>query len=102
MSSPVTRPFRGVSAPERRQIRRRQLVEAAFEVHGHATLLQAAGQFPNPTMHTLPLDPEAARYYKSGKSFAYRYLPFWVATLLDRAVVVLLRRYVWLDTKTQA
>lgn len=34
MSSPVTRPFRGVSAPERRQIRRRQLVEAAFELAG--------------------------------------------------------------------
>ncbi len=41
MNSPVTRPFRGVSAPERRQTRRRQLVEAAFELaatHGAASL----------------------------------------------------------------
>jgi AcrR family transcriptional regulator len=34
MSPPVTRPFRGISAPERRLNRRRQLVEAAFEIVG--------------------------------------------------------------------
>jgi AcrR family transcriptional regulator len=34
MNPPVTRPFRGVSAPERLQNRRRQLVEAAFEIVG--------------------------------------------------------------------
>jgi hypothetical protein len=58
-------------------------------VHGKATVLQNAGQFPTPLAHDLPISADAARYYKSGKSFAYRYLPFWVATLLDRAVVVL-------------
>jgi TRAP-type uncharacterized transport system substrate-binding protein len=66
------------------------LVEAAFQVHGRATLLQASGQFPNPSMRTLPLDDEAARYYKSGdKTFTYRYLPFWLASLVNRAAVVL-------------
>jgi TRAP transporter TAXI family solute receptor len=65
------------------------LIEAATEVHGKATVLQNAGQFPTPLAHDLPISADAARYYKSGKSFAYRYLPFWVATLLDRAVVVL-------------
>ena len=34
MNPPVTRPFRGVSAAERRQTRRRQLVDAAFELIG--------------------------------------------------------------------
>lgn len=34
MSQAVTRPFRGVSAPDRRRIRRRQLVEAAFDLAG--------------------------------------------------------------------
>jgi AcrR family transcriptional regulator len=41
MNPPVTRPFRGISAPERRQTRRRQLVRAAFELvgtHGAAHL----------------------------------------------------------------
>ena len=66
------------------------LIEAATELHGGATLLQNAGQFPTPLVHDFPISPDAARYYKSGKSFAYRYLPFWVASLLDRTVVVLL------------
>lgn len=66
------------------------LIEAAFEVHGHASLLQAAGQFPNSTTTAYPISDEAARYYKTGnKSFAYRYLPFWLASLLNRALVVI-------------
>jgi TRAP-type uncharacterized transport system substrate-binding protein len=65
-------------------------IEAATEVHGHATLLQNAGEFPTPLAHDFPISADAARYYKSGKSFAYRYLPFWIASLLDRTVVVLL------------
>jgi TRAP-type uncharacterized transport system substrate-binding protein len=66
------------------------LIEAATEVHGGATLLQNAGQFPSPRVHEFPISADAARYYKSGKSFAYRYLPFWIASLLDRTLVVLL------------
>jgi TRAP-type uncharacterized transport system substrate-binding protein len=66
------------------------LIEAATEVHGGATLLQNAGEFPAPLAHDYPLSADATRYYKSGKSLAYRYLPFWLATLLDRALVVLL------------
>jgi TRAP-type uncharacterized transport system substrate-binding protein len=67
------------------------LVEAGIEVNGRASLLQAANQFPNIQMHTFPVSEEAARYYKSGEqSFMYRYLPFWMASFLNRALVVLL------------
>jgi TRAP-type uncharacterized transport system substrate-binding protein len=67
------------------------LIQAGIEVHGHASLLQSANQFPNLLMHTFPVSEEAARYYKSGEqSFMYRYLPFWMASLLSRALVVLL------------
>jgi TRAP-type uncharacterized transport system substrate-binding protein len=65
------------------------LIEAATEVHGRATLLQNANQFPTPEAHEFPISSDATRFYKSGKSFAYRYLPFWLASLLDRALVVL-------------
>jgi TRAP-type uncharacterized transport system substrate-binding protein len=66
------------------------LIEAAIEVHSRASLLQQAGQFPNPTARTFPIASEAARYYKSGdKNITYRYLPFWLASLLNRALVVL-------------
>lgn len=65
------------------------LLEAAQEVHGGARLLQSAHEFPSSYTFNYPLDPEAARYYKSGTSFTYRYLPFWVASLVNRIAVVL-------------
>jgi hypothetical protein len=65
------------------------LVEAAYEVHGEASLMQKAGEFPSPITHDFPLSPDAARYYKSGKSFLYRTMPFWVASLMDRLLVVI-------------
>jgi TRAP-type uncharacterized transport system substrate-binding protein len=65
------------------------LIQAAQEVHGRATLLQKAGEFPAPLEHEYRVSDEAQRYYKSGKSFAYRYLPFWLASLVDRIVLVL-------------
>jgi TRAP-type uncharacterized transport system substrate-binding protein len=65
------------------------LIQAAQEVHGRATLLQKAGEFPAPLEHEYRVSEDAVRYYKSGKSFAYRYLPFWLASLVDRIVLVL-------------
>src|SRR5882757_9117542 len=71
------------------------LIEAATQVHGHASLLQTAGQFPNPSIHTFPISSEAARYYKSGdRSFIYRYLPFWLASLLSRLLIVIVPLFV--------
>ena len=58
-------------------------------MHGRATLLQNFNEFPAPLQHAFPISDDAARYYKSGKSVLYRYLPFWLASLVNRAVVVL-------------
>jgi TRAP-type uncharacterized transport system substrate-binding protein len=65
------------------------LIEAAREVHGRATMLQSAHEFPAPLEHEYRLSDEALRYYKSGKSFAYKHLPYWLANLVDRAVILL-------------
>ncbi len=65
------------------------LIEAAREVHGGATLLQNAGEFPKPLEHEYPISKDAKRYYTSGKSFLYRVLPFWIASLADRTLVLL-------------
>jgi hypothetical protein len=71
------------------------LIEAATQVHGRASLLQSAGQFPNPSVHSFPLSAEAARYYKSGdRSFIHRYLPFWLASLLSRLLIVIVPLFV--------
>jgi len=71
------------------------LIEAATQVHGRASLLQTAGQFPNPSIHSFPISSEAARYYKEGdRSFIYRYLPFWLASLVSRLLIVIVPLFV--------
>jgi TRAP-type uncharacterized transport system substrate-binding protein len=70
------------------------LIEAAMETNGRASLLQNAGQFPTTAIHSFPIGTEAARYYKAGRSLAYRYLPFWLASLVTRAAVVLVPIFV--------
>jgi TRAP transporter TAXI family solute receptor len=66
------------------------MMQAMQEVHGGAGAFQKPGEFPRAAGADFPLSPEAARYYKSGKPFLQRYLPFWAATLVDRMVVMLI------------
>jgi hypothetical protein len=66
------------------------LLEAAKEVHGRSTLFNRRGDFPAPLEHEFRLSDDASRYYKSGKSFLYRYFPFWMASLINRILVVFL------------
>ena len=72
------------------------LLQAASEVHGKTGFFQDAGEFPAYMDPMLPLSPEAARYFKSGPSFLQRYLPFWLAVLVDRLIVMLVPIFVLL------
>lgn len=65
-------------------------LQALSANHGGAGLFARAGQFPTPNGVEIPLSREAERYYKNGKPFLQRYLPFWAATLVDRLVFMLL------------
>jgi hypothetical protein len=65
------------------------LIEAAREVHGRPGLFRHAREFPQPLETDFPISPDAERYYKSGKRFLYRHLPFWLASLGDRMLVLL-------------
>ena len=64
------------------------LLETATEVHGRAGLFKNLGEFPTPLEHEFRISSDASRFYKSGKSFLYRYLPFWMASLVNRILVV--------------
>ncbi len=65
------------------------LLEAATQVHSGPGLFRNKGEFPAPIEQEIRISSDATRFYKSGKSFFYRYLPFWVASLVSRIVVVL-------------
>jgi TRAP-type uncharacterized transport system substrate-binding protein len=65
------------------------LLEAAQEVHGGASLLKHKNEFPAPLEQGFPISAEASRYYKSGKTFLYRSLPFWLASLVNPILVAI-------------
>jgi TRAP-type uncharacterized transport system substrate-binding protein len=65
------------------------LLEAARDVHKGATLLNKPGDFPNPRGTDFPLADEAQRYYKDGRPFLQRYMPYWAANALQRLLLIL-------------
>jgi TRAP-type uncharacterized transport system substrate-binding protein len=64
-------------------------VQAAHAIHSEPSWLARAGQFPSPLHTEFPLAQEAERYYRNGTPLLQRYLPFWLANLIDRMWVVL-------------
>jgi len=65
------------------------LIGAAREIHGGPGLFRIAGEFPAPLARDFPISPDAERFYKSGAQFLYKRLPFWLANLLDRLIVII-------------
>jgi hypothetical protein len=78
------------------------LIGAAREVHGRPGLYRDAGQYPAPQERDFPISPDAERYYKSGGQFLYKRLPFWLANLLDRMLVVVVPLLVLIVPLTRA
>jgi TRAP-type uncharacterized transport system substrate-binding protein len=66
------------------------LIRAAREIHGAPGMFRNAGEYPAPLARDFPISADAERYYKSGEQFLYKRLPFWLASLVDRLLVVLL------------
>jgi TRAP transporter TAXI family solute receptor len=66
------------------------LLDAAAQIHGGPGIFQKAGQFPAPESMDLPLSENARQFYKSGRPFFQRYLPFWLAVLAGQLLVLLI------------
>jgi hypothetical protein len=66
------------------------LMKAMQKTHAKADLLNAAHAFPAPKDTDFELSKDAARFYQSGPPFLQRYLPFWLATLVDRAALAII------------
>lgn len=73
------------------------LAQALQEVHGQSTvnaageaqLFQSAGEFPTANDPEFAFSDEARRVYRSGAPLLQRYVPFWVATTVDRLTISL-------------
>ena len=64
-------------------------VQAAQHIHGDAGWFHRKGEFPSAQHTEMPLAKEAERFYKSGAPLLQRYLPFWLANLVERMWLVL-------------
>ncbi len=64
------------------------LIDAARDIHGEQGYFEASGEFPGTTPVDLRVSPYADQHKRFGSTFLYRYLPFWVATWLERAIIV--------------
>jgi TRAP transporter TAXI family solute receptor len=66
------------------------LLKAAEQVHNTPGMFEEKGEFPIDKDFQFPLADEAKVFYKTGPPFWQKFLPFWLATLLDRFLLVLI------------
>lgn len=66
------------------------LVRAAQETNRGATLLSDAGVFPNALGSELPFDYDARYFLQNPPSILHRTLPFWLASMIDRLIILVL------------
>ena len=66
------------------------LIATAAKVHAGGDLVSNPGEFPSASYTDLPLSEEAHRYYQSGPPFLQRFLPFWLASIVDRLKVMII------------
>ncbi|MDD5168247.1 MAG: TAXI family TRAP transporter solute-binding subunit [Syntrophales bacterium] len=66
------------------------MLKASVEIHSGAGWVNRAGEFPSLTTQDDPISEQAQRFYKSGGSWLYAYLPFWAATFIDRIILILI------------
>ena len=64
-------------------------VQAGKQIHGGAGWFRRARDYPNLANNEFPITAEAERSIRNDKPFLQRYLPFWVANLIDRLWLVM-------------
>lgn len=66
------------------------LLRAATVTHNQVSSIFAPGRLPSTEFAEFPMNPSAQRYFDDGPPFLQKYLPFWVASAIDRGKILLL------------
>ena len=64
------------------------LLELIRDEHDDQGYFEAPNEFPNVEQVDLRVSPDAIRHRRFGPSLLYRYLPFWVATFVERFIII--------------
>ena len=62
---------------------------AGNDIHGSAGWFKQAREYPKLAQNEVPISAEAERSIRNDKPFLQRYLPFWVANLVERMWLVM-------------
>ncbi len=63
------------------------LMDVAAQQHSASGAVHDLKQFPNEKNLQFTQSEESARFFKTGRPFLQRYLPFWLANLIERLLV---------------
>ncbi len=66
------------------------LLDAAQRIHSGGSILHAAGQFPSAKVGEFAVAEETTRYFKDGKPWLEKVLPFWLANFIARLLLILI------------
>jgi NMT1-like family len=66
------------------------LLDAASDLHSSQGDFEMAGEFPSITPVDIPVSDDAVRHKRFGPSVIHRLLPFWVATFVERFIILAL------------
>ncbi|MFL6796582.1 MAG: TAXI family TRAP transporter solute-binding subunit [Xanthobacteraceae bacterium] len=66
------------------------LLEAVSQIHSGPSALHHPSRFPAAEALDFPLSHEASQFYRSGRPFLHHELPFWIASLVGRILVLVI------------
>ena len=64
------------------------LLDAAHEIHGGQGYFEVADEFPSTARVDIEVSAAAQRHKQFGPNLLHRYMPFWVATFLERLIIL--------------
>lgn len=64
------------------------IVDALRSVHGKGGMFQKIAEFPRGFDPEFPMSEDAERIYSSGAPFFQRFLPFWLASFIERMLIM--------------
>ncbi len=66
------------------------LLKSAQQIHSEPGIFEKKNEFPSNKDFEFPIANEAHGFYKNGLPFWQKFLPYWIATLIDRFILVLI------------
>ena len=66
------------------------LIDTLREVHGEQGYFESAGEFPGTSPVDFQVSKSADQHRRFGPTYLYRIMPFWVASLIERMLIIVL------------